>query len=218
MRLPEEDPEIFALYIELVYTGAIPYMIKSDEKDDWSCRSDADRGHHDSCVEEYNTLCKLYALAEKVEDTKAQIATITALAEKIDDSIIHAACVNTKFCFPPVESINIMYENTRPYSAGQKLLAHTYARHSEDGNPLPNVDQVPPLFLFDVAEIALEIRDYNEEFDHMDLPWYHQVIEDGFEESDDDEEPGGEGSNGAQEPKDDQKSNDNQKSDDTVAS
>lgn len=177
VKLPEEDLKIFTLYVHLVYTDMIPYMIEDDKKKDWSCRLDDDRGLHISCDEEYNALCELYAFAEKIEDAKTQIATITALAEKIEGSIDHEQCAVLSFCFPPVESINIMYNKTRPGSAGQLLLSHTYARHSDKlDNPLPKVDSVPAMFLWDVAEAATEIRTYDKDCDEMDLQWYHEQI------------------------------------------
>jgi hypothetical protein len=89
VRLPGEDPEIFTLYVQLVYTNVIPYIIDTGEGDDWECRSDHNSGYHQTCHDEYNILCRLYVLAETIEDTKAQNATISALFSKIKVSIDH---------------------------------------------------------------------------------------------------------------------------------
>ena len=72
VKLPEDDPEIFGLYLNYVYTGHLPT----------TCEAEKDlTAHYLSLMDEYHQLFSVYVMAEKLLNPDAKNAAMTALVE-----------------------------------------------------------------------------------------------------------------------------------------
>jgi hypothetical protein len=80
VKLPEDDPEIFGIYANLVYTGKI--AIRSSETAKGQVAKHALQAEH-------TTLCILYVLAEKLQDTLAKDAIVTSIRAICKESLTH---------------------------------------------------------------------------------------------------------------------------------
>ncbi|KAF2241958.1 hypothetical protein BU26DRAFT_387892, partial [Trematosphaeria pertusa] len=75
VHLPEDEPDIFGIYLNYVYTGRLHTMSVDSEE-----LATLDHNKFRTTVnEEYNNLFCLYILAEKLQDTPTKDATFTAL-------------------------------------------------------------------------------------------------------------------------------------------
>jgi hypothetical protein len=60
VRLPEDDPRIFALYEQIVYTGRIPIFDDEVERVSSGAYNDPECDEEELCMSEYESLCQLY--------------------------------------------------------------------------------------------------------------------------------------------------------------
>lgn len=145
-------PEVFALYEQLVYTGAIPGRSRDDMYGIYA--------NHGGCARGFQSLCELYILSDKLQDTGAKNAALSALIIKANEE--HSAArylshMDKEKCFPPAEMITRMYEGTHEGSLGREFLADCYAYHASDlPKMLPPMEDVHMVFFRDIAMAALE--------------------------------------------------------------
>jgi hypothetical protein len=78
--LTEDDPEIFALYLNPVYNNHLPTMAQDLEH----MRSLDRTAFITAFVKESNTIFRLYVLAEKLQDPSAQDAALAAILDLSD--------------------------------------------------------------------------------------------------------------------------------------
>jgi hypothetical protein len=79
IKLPEDKPEVFANYLELVYRGTTPSFNAPDSA---NLQKDAYNAEFKTRVWKYQTsLCCLYVFAEKVQDIAAKRVLLAAMVE-----------------------------------------------------------------------------------------------------------------------------------------
>lgn len=109
IRLPEDDPEIFATYVNLVYTNVVA-----------TSRNDPPEGR-ESVAEEYETLSKLYVLSEKLCDIPTKNATLEAifvLRSKLDAA--------GKKWSPTAEAAATIYAGSPAGCPGRRLMVDMF--------------------------------------------------------------------------------------------
>ncbi|KAK7193038.1 hypothetical protein PSPO01_00832 [Paraphaeosphaeria sporulosa] len=161
--LQDVDEQTFALYQQLVYRGRVPCLEVNTVKESSPERRDPNRdcAHPEVCSNEYESLCDLYAFAERMQDLKAKNSTVAALILKLNDELAYTHHNQPgKVCFPSAEAIRTMYENTSGNCPGRAVLAHAYAFYGQASTcmQLPYLDEVPAEFHWDVNRALLSIR------------------------------------------------------------
>ncbi|KAJ4344990.1 hypothetical protein N0V95_006027 [Ascochyta clinopodiicola] len=109
VRLPEDPPTIFHIYVDLLYTNQITVISNSASR------------VPTLVYDEQNTLARLYVLVEKLQDLDAKNKTLTAMVASLCETysdghkyaIGHAA-------------VHIVYEGTPSGSLLRKLIVDTY--------------------------------------------------------------------------------------------
>jgi hypothetical protein len=118
VKLPDDEPETFTIYLNLVYTGQLVTMRKSKEE-----LATMDIGPFMRETEnEYCDLFDLYVLAEKLQDVLAKNAAITAA---IDVSIMESA--DASCTVPSFAAVNSVYEGTPEGSPARRVVADLYS-------------------------------------------------------------------------------------------
>ena len=182
VKLPEDDPDIFALYEQLVYTGCIPVFDDDPERiyhedGDGDSNGDDDSSEDDEksndghtycqnitvCQNEYNTLFKLYIFAEKIQDREAKKSCLDAINTKVEHESSKVDNFDTGPCLPAVPIIKMVYQNTPESSAARQSLVHCYAFARNwavvENLPESSLADIPPVFLLDLAHSAITNRE-----------------------------------------------------------
>lgn len=140
IKLPEEDPEMFRVYAEWLYTGKITAEVHFDDN------------HFDFYV--WTTLAKLYIIGVKVEDTVFQ--------DQVVDLIVHAMqrnAIRTKDCnggkAPDAPTIELIYQHTVTHSPARRLLVDLYILHSNQAWIGSEIAEMNRDFVNDLCEELL---------------------------------------------------------------
>lgn len=140
VRLPEDEPEIFAIYVHWLYYGTVPVVC-------------------DETVEmkgvEYLNLAKAYTLGDKLMDVGFQDATIDAI---VDASQVGLA--DGSLWYPGMQIVQYVYHNTKESASIRTMLVDmflmagtgTWLRETKDRST------VPQPFLFELAAELLDLR------------------------------------------------------------
>ncbi|KAF2650754.1 hypothetical protein K491DRAFT_720471 [Lophiostoma macrostomum CBS 122681] len=145
--LEDADPDIFAIYLNLVYTNRLPTMECSSDGNTILLMTKA------QIQEEYTRLSKLYILSERFLDREAKNTIIAALLE-LSKERSNAGWV----CAPPEVAINLVYEETHGGSPIQRLFVDIYSTVPDDKlETAKSSEPLPKDFWCDVA-IALRKR------------------------------------------------------------
>jgi hypothetical protein len=143
VNLPEDDAETFALYLSLLYFGAM--FIPGPEAKAQGTEDPRAKSRR-VAEQEYISLSKLYVLCDKVQDiTGVRIVTdafVKATQKKRADGRCH---------FPGEDPINITYDNTPDGCPLRSLLVDLYVFHAEAKWLGDCGDDLPKDFLFDIA-------------------------------------------------------------------
>ncbi|KAF2175636.1 hypothetical protein K469DRAFT_610122, partial [Zopfia rhizophila CBS 207.26] len=154
-KLPKESPHVFALYMQLLLTGHIPTK----------------RHVPENCAKQQELLCRLYVLAEKVQDVNAKdkiCDTILALFQKENRKTLG------EIYMPGPTAINIVYKNALEYSPGRLLLVDLYTLYAQNLGDITK-NAVPKEFLFDLARTLMQFRELPTDALPMnDPPFYHE--------------------------------------------
>lgn len=149
INLTEDDPEIFALYLNHVYNNHLPTMAQELEH----MQSRDRTAFLFALVEESRTIFRSYVLAEKLQDPSAQDAALAAI---LDLSGLKQG--DTIWVPPPYSAIRTVYANTPEGSPARRLLVDLWSNVS--GELLRMMHgvkaEVPREFLFD---LMIAIRD-----------------------------------------------------------
>ncbi|KAF2263549.1 hypothetical protein CC78DRAFT_518474 [Lojkania enalia] len=141
INLPEDSPEIFALYVHLLYTNSIPIKTEAPE-DVTEIQTYVDT--------QYETLASLYILAEKLQDTTTKdILTDTILSlsrEKQHDG--------TRY-YPGEKVINIIYEGTVKECGARRMVRDFYAEYAGEEWFPEQVEGLPKEFLWDLVRVLV---------------------------------------------------------------
>jgi hypothetical protein len=133
LELADEDPEVFGLYVQLLYTGFIP-------------------SQHDgaSNYDDYVRLCDLHILAYKYNDIAAQNDALDAIFMKAAPppyNYVGEKRVHLLRC----EHVTAMYENTFIQCKGRRLLVDLYTAYASKAELSDYEDQFPTRFMHDLA-------------------------------------------------------------------
>jgi hypothetical protein len=127
--LPEDDPEIFELYLQVLYTGTVPIKEHVSAYSDNEEKTKKDPEILEKEVEqavsrEMEKVCKLYVLNEKLQDIESQnllVSTMVALtSEKRASNLYH---------YPGQDIVTSIYKGTMPGNPMRKLLVDLYVFH-----------------------------------------------------------------------------------------
>ena len=114
VKLPDDKPEAFALYLNFIYTGQLNTMRKSKEE----LALLAEDAFVIYITSEFQDIFRLYVLAEKLQDVSAKNAAITAAAE-----VTQLKSVTKSWTVPPLSTANHVYEGTPEGSPARRFLA-----------------------------------------------------------------------------------------------
>jgi len=139
VRFPEDNPEIFGIYMNLVYTG----LVLTDNID-----------HPKSITiitNEFDVLARLYVLCEKLQDKAAKNSAVESLIE-----VSKETSEDKKFTAPRPDTIALVYQGTCAGSLGRRLMVDLWRRIPADFLTKYTY-QLPTDFFVEFA-IALQTR------------------------------------------------------------
>ncbi|KAJ5507469.1 hypothetical protein N7527_009612 [Penicillium freii] len=136
LNLPEDDPNIFALYSHWLYVGQIPVIVQSGTKEEIA----------NDNFKEYYTLVKAYVLGDKLLDDKFRNSTIQAIIEKAT-----TPCANGQRHYPGADVIIYATECAKI----RNLLVDIYV---EVGEPGWLTKELSHDFLYSVVEGLMRKR------------------------------------------------------------
>lgn len=146
VKLPEDDPNIFDLSWDLVYSGRLDtcttrkYQYEIDALDEDTFKT--------QFGDEYHDLLTLYILAEKLQDIAAKNADITGVID-VSQVVLEDGMWTT----PSLKAADIVYEGTPEGSPLRRFLVDMFSRF-----PLSYIlrgvhqHSVHPDFVSDLAE------------------------------------------------------------------
>jgi hypothetical protein len=117
IKLPDDTPEIFAIYLNIVYTGQLVTMRKTKEE----LASLEAKAFGVELQREYEDVFCLYVLAEKLQDKAVKNAALVA-AINISETT-HSA---KDWRVPELEIVNQVYQSTPEGSSGRRLVIDLY--------------------------------------------------------------------------------------------
>jgi hypothetical protein len=132
VKLTEDEPEIFGLYIQLLYSGKLPLQDTPSTKDGGKVNTNRESAEKakdydgDSINEEFRKLCQVYVLSDKLQDTTAKNAIIDAYIESTNQHL--------KGGLPSLEEIKIVYSGTLPSSAMRRLIVDLYVTYGNSSD------------------------------------------------------------------------------------
>ena len=139
VNLPEDESAVFAIYIEFLYSGNLAVM--PDGLDPI-----------DAARLEQLRLCKVYVLAEKLQDMETRNRAIQGLLY----SSKQVRPGNRTIC-PGTDAVKIIYNGTLPGSMARKLLVDYYT-YRGTGSWVINHGGWPEDFLIDLATNLMDKR------------------------------------------------------------
>jgi hypothetical protein len=157
VKLPEDDPDTFAIYEQVVYTGRVPLLeviddgvLKGDNKSTWCQVSE-------TCDHDYISLSALYVLAEKLQNLKARNTTVEAIIREVTHEV---ATVDDSPCLPSLAAITTMYSKTPHHCPGRQVFFDCFTFCAGYGTLQDTGDweTLPREFLYDLALNALSFR------------------------------------------------------------
>ncbi|KAJ4986869.1 ankyrin repeat-containing protein [Stagonosporopsis vannaccii] len=147
VSLPADDPDVFSLYLILLYTNKLPIkqVVQAVEMCD-----------------EYYDLSRLFVLAEKLVDTTTKGLVLAAMIAHSQEM-----CPHRRFlCYPTIESIQIIYHGTPEGSPARELFVKYYTEHGMSSFLTTTGSVVPKDFLYELSVSILGTRpllsDYTE--------------------------------------------------------
>ncbi|KAJ5198877.1 hypothetical protein N7491_000556 [Penicillium cf. griseofulvum] len=142
VELPEDDPEIFALYSYWLYFSKIPLTVEAPEKNEFI---------GGIVKKEYLDLVSAYVLGDKLFDPKFQNSIIDVVFERCTTP---DARDGVRY-FPGAEIIIHAYNNTTKSAIIRKLFVDIYV---ESGKASWLSNKLPTEFLFPVLEALMKKR------------------------------------------------------------
>lgn len=133
VKLPNDDPTVFRLYVHWLYSGTLPCQI--DEPNPTGNL-------------EYLQLAKAHVLGIKLLVKRFADATVDAIIEKA-----HSIASDGHSWFPDGEAIRYLYANTLPSSPVRRLLVDFYVScgNKDWVAEWDSPEERPSEFLFDLA-------------------------------------------------------------------
>lgn len=149
VRLTEDEPAIFAIYLNHVYTNQLATIdIRRD-------RQDTEAEFDNGIREEYVRLSKLYVLCKRLQDVKGKNAiTLAILAVSKEKN------TNGSWYVPPAKEIMRLYGGTPENAPIRKLVVDIWTSVSPEVIT-KNFDRLPKEFLRYLAIAGVMKLDYN---------------------------------------------------------
>lgn len=138
VKLPDDDPDIFATYIHWIYFGTVHTVTELTAKP-----------AEDS---EITSLVKAYIMGDKLLDPTFQIATINAISMRIEFK-----AENDDLCKKLQDAITYAYSNTCESSPIRQVLVNIFANCGESGWLSGWTPPVP--FFPDLTYALLKVRE-----------------------------------------------------------
>ncbi|KAJ4338012.1 hypothetical protein N0V95_008185 [Ascochyta clinopodiicola] len=139
--LSDDEPEVFALYLNLIYKNVLPTMDLTEKE--FGALPPVDIVMH--IDKEYTTLFKLYILAEKLQDDLTKDEAITAVFQ------LSQVRAGRKICIEPApETVKLVYNATPQCSPSRLLCVDIWKVGSRDLMEIWRM-RFPKEFLFDLA-------------------------------------------------------------------
>lgn len=136
VSLPDDDVEVFRLYLNLMYTNQL-----------------ATKG-----PKELQKLCRLFVLAEKLQDQTAKNHIIDGMHAFFHQNVLTDSLgtdVERSSC---AEAIKMLYEGTPENSQARKLVVDLYADCKDESWLREGKTHLPQDFIFDIATRLLRKR------------------------------------------------------------
>jgi hypothetical protein len=153
VRLPEDDPDIFATYIQLLYQGQLP-ILKAIRTTDGQSEKDLERTVLHAVEMEYMLLASLYVFCEKIQDIGGKVSIITGFVEA---SRITQANGKTYYPFPG--TIRTVYGGTTLSDPLRKFMVDVYIFQAhEDWFTGVAMEHYPREFTFEVMKGLIKER------------------------------------------------------------
>lgn len=155
IHLPEDDPDVFQVYLHWLYTNTLPTRINTSG---WIGNA------------EYIQLAKAYVLGDKLQDGDFQDVVIDMIVDKCKWQSIDGG----KW-YPAGEIVQKIYDNTLSNSKARCLLVDIYVSHGS-GSWLYDYSKphdIPKEFIYDLTVSFLDKRK-NDPMIKSSLCEYHQ--------------------------------------------
>lgn len=104
INLPEDDPDVFSLYVHCLYTGKLAVVSKPERYQ-----------------EQFTKLARLYVFAEKIQDTKCKNYAVDAMVARIRGERIGSS--------PDASVIEIIYKGTARPCPARRLMVDIWTYH-----------------------------------------------------------------------------------------
>ncbi|KAF2660744.1 hypothetical protein K491DRAFT_711638 [Lophiostoma macrostomum CBS 122681] len=145
IKFPEDDPEIFSIYVQLLYKGVL-----STKKLLTSNTSEPSNVWR----QEYAVLARVYVLAEMLMDVKSKNLVLDAMLSKAREEF-EGVCY-----FPRLEMVKIIYEGTPSRSPARKFMVDCWSQITKGSGSLgtSSRDKIPKDFLCDLAITMLDLK------------------------------------------------------------
>ncbi|OSS46588.1 hypothetical protein B5807_08442 [Epicoccum nigrum] len=148
--LPENEPEVFRLYLTYLYASIIPIIPASSKGEGVEEREDGEGDVEKGAQDQYIALSKLYVLAEQLVDETTKSTVLDALAA-------HAKETNFRV-LPDGESIYVIYSSTVDSNEARNWLIDLYTDYGGARSLGSNDSAYPADFIADVARSVLTKR------------------------------------------------------------
>jgi hypothetical protein len=145
IKLPEDDPMTFQIYVHLLYTNTLAVVL--------DLPPDKDNG-----TEEHKALAKLYVLAEKLQDVDTKNAVVEAMV-----LASRQLRKENSYYTPGCDTVQIVYAGTMPGSPMRRLLVDFYTYRADKGWLSVENETWPCEFLHEFAVRLLEGRECPED-------------------------------------------------------
>ena len=139
VNLPDDDPIVFELYVQLLYTGRLPCKSESETPAD--------------SEQEYVVLSKLYVLAEKIQDIDARRVAMDSLLSLSRDT----RETRGEYMVPGLEAVSTIYSGTLEPCAARRLFVDLYTC-KPGGDWFDKSQPYPTEFLAELVAALLENR------------------------------------------------------------
>ncbi len=152
VQLPEDDPELFRSYVQILHQKKIPQpqSLLLLGADDVAARNEQEvyQKDIDAAIEAYRFLANLYVLCEKMQDCESKCIVITGFIE-----LANKPRKDGHHHLPSFGAIRCLYNGIQDDDPMGELLVELYAS-SRDSTWLLSVeeDDVPNAFLIDVTK------------------------------------------------------------------
>ncbi|KAJ5685374.1 hypothetical protein N7536_007993 [Penicillium majusculum] len=140
LELPEDDPQVFALYSHWLYFSTIPVVVERVAK----------KKLPENSAREYNDLIKAYLLGDKLLDTNFQNSVIDAIIEQSTTTN-----PDEQRYYPGEDAVKHVYHNTTESATIRKLLVDMYV---DTAAPNWLHGELPKEFLYSVTEGLMKKR------------------------------------------------------------